>query len=353
MPGQDTQPIFDRRTSFKDARVVVIPVPFHGTVSYRTGTEDGPAAIASASNQLDFAGYNFPGPAIHSAPSMELAEALTAMLEEDPDIRRLSGLVREAVDSMDRTETGAIAPGPRLDETNARCAQVHAWVQAQAEAVLREGKIPLVAGGEHSVSLGAIRACAEASREKPGGIGILQFDAHMDLRAAYQGLLDSHASIMRNAIERAPGVERLVQIGVRDFSIEERDIAHSDTRITSVTGWELSMARLGAISSSPATLIREAIDKLPEHVYLTIDIDGLDPALCPHTGTPVPGGLRFEELAFALMTLASSGRRIVGGDVVEVTPGPGSFDESFDASVGARVMCLLSQVMLLSVKATL
>jgi agmatinase len=132
-----------------------------------------------------------------------------------------------------------------------------------------------------------------------------------------------------------PGVTRLVQVGVRDFCEEEAQrIDESAGRIVTFFDADLQ-ARLAA-GEPWAALVEEMLAPLPRTVYLSFDIDGLDPALCPHTGTPVPGGLNFAQACFLLRALAQSGRRLVGFDLVEVAPGPDG--DEWDGNVGARLL---------------
>ncbi|HLQ37320.1 MAG TPA: arginase family protein, partial [Planctomycetota bacterium] len=202
---------------------------------------------------------------------------------------------------------------------------VHAVVQAQ----LRRGKLPGVVGGDHSVPYGAIQAVAEHC----GELGILHVDAHADLRPSYEGFRWSHASIMDNVLRGIPQVRRIVQVGVRDFSaVELEAISGAAGRV--VTHFDQEWRRRGFCGESYDALCREAVAALPEQVYVSFDIDGLDRSLCPNTGTPVPGGLAFAEACHLLATVVQSGRRIVGFDLVETAPG----DDQWDANVGARML---------------
>jgi len=193
------------------------------------------------------------------------------------------------------------------------------------------------------VPLGAI---VEHAARFPG-MGILHIDAHADLRVAYQGFVQSHASIMHNVLEAVPSLARLVQVGIRDLCEAEAErIAGSNGRIRTFFDSELSAQKH---EGTPFTqLCEKIVGELPPQVYVSFDIDGLDPALCPHTGTPVPGGLSFAEIVTLLRTLVRSGRRIVGFDLCEVAPAPAPRrraseashepPDEWDASVGARVL---------------
>ncbi|MEI8257276.1 MAG: arginase family protein, partial [Deltaproteobacteria bacterium] len=227
-----------------------------------------------------------------------------------------------------------------LERANAISAEVDAWVYEQTCGLLRDGKLPALLGGDHSTPFGAIRAVAE----RHPGLGVLHIDAHADLRRAYEGFECSHASIMYNVTTRIPEVARLVQVGIRDFSEEEFDrIAGSDGRIC--THFDADQSRGAADGVSWSDQVRRIVDDLPGLVYVSFDIDGLDPTLCPHTGTPVPGGLSFAQASALLAGVAASGRKIVGVDLNEVVPGP---RDEWDGNVGARVLYKLIGWMLLT-----
>ena len=301
-----------------EAAVVLVPVPFAATVSYGGGAELGPAAILAASAQVDL--YD-----LHYGRTYEHGIHLR---ETDPVLAGLHAPARAAAASI--LAAGGCEPGATaVLPIDAAGRMVNERVYAATRDVLHAGKIPGILGGDHAVPFGSIRACAE----RHPGMGILHVDAHADLRVAYEGFRWSHASIMDNVLREIPGVQRLVQVGIRDFCEQEfQAIAGSAGRI--VTHFDAEWQRRRFMGEPFDRLCREAIDALPQQVYVSIDIDGLDPALCPHTGTPVPGGLQFAELVHLVVTLAASGRRIVGFDLVEVAPG----DDEWDANVAARLL---------------
>ena len=177
--------------------------------------------------------------------------------------------------------------------------------------------------------MGAIQA---ASQEH-SGLGLLQFDAHADLRVAYEGFAYSHASVIDNVL-RSTDVARVVQVGLRDLCEEEAEVIRTDERVFALFDHEWASAKLAG--EDLRRTIRSTLARLPQNVYVTFDVDGLDPALCPNTGTPVPGGLTWHEALAWLEELAASGKRIVGIDLNEVNPGPGA--DSIDAIVGARLL---------------
>lgn len=310
-----------------EARLVLMGVPFDATTSYRAGTAAGPEAIRAASAQVDLRDRRFGA----------IYQAGIWMAPHDERIERLSRQVRELAAPIVAAGGAQADDSAAVSQVDSAGEQIRGLVRHFASQALGAGRIPGIVGGEHSVPLGAIEACAQT-----GPIGILQIDAHMDLRRAYEGFRYSHASIMHNALELIPGIERLVQVGIRDYSDGELAAAEGDDRIATFFDDDLfdRMAGSGA-KLKPETwgdLCREIVKALPQRVYVSVDIDGLDPALCPNTGTPVPGGLSFREFSALLSVLVASGRTIVGFDLVEVSPGQGRHAPEWDANVGARAL---------------
>jgi len=317
-----------------DARVVLIPVPWEATVSYGAGTADGPDAILRASRQVDLLDRDTGKP----------YEEGIAMLPISEEVRGWSQEARTLAASV--IEKGGAHGDPRLIENQTRVndlgRQLNTWVAAQTRAWLACDKIVGIVGGDHSVPLGAIAATAE----KYPGLGILHIDAHADLRVAYEGFTFSHASIMDNVIREIPSVGKLVQVGIRDYCEQEDDaIRDSGGRIK--TFFESDVRRELLDAGSWRRICNRIVAELPEVNYVSFDIDGLDPTLCPHTGTPVPGGLSFAEMVVLLKTVVDSGRRIVGFDLVEVAPDPTGVSE-WDANVAARVLYKMIGFALLS-----
>jgi agmatinase len=307
----------------ESAQVVLVPVPFEATTSYGGGTSDGPAAILAASRQVD----------LFDLETGKPYEAGIAMLDESPDVRAWDLAARQAASHV--IARGGTHGDPQLAAAAASvdeyCGRMNAWVRATCELLLERGKLVGTIGGDHSISFGAIQAHAA----RWPGLGILHLDAHADLRRAFEGFAWSHASIMDNVAARLPQVSRLVQVGIRDFCEEEHErVRASEGRIESFYDVELAEARFAG--ETWAQQCARIVAALPDRVYLSFDIDGLDPALCPHTGTAVPGGLSFQMATSLIGAVARSGRRIVGFDLTEVAPGPEG--DEWDGNVGARLL---------------
>ena len=183
----------------------------------------------------------------------------------------------------------------------------------------------------------------EKSSKKYKNFGILQIDAHCDLRKAYEGFIYSHASIMYNALEEIPQIQRLVQIGVRDYCEEEwQYISNSNHRI--ITYFDKEIKERQYEGQTWKKLSEEIISHLPEKVFISFDIDGLDPKLCPNTGTPVQGGFETEQVFYLLKCILQSGRKIIGFDLSET----GVSETDWDANVSARVLFKLCNLMVAS-----
>jgi agmatinase len=324
--------VFGLSTPKNRCLVRLIPVPFEATTSYGSGASRGPAGIFEASKQVDLFDLETGRP----------YEAGIWMDDPPKDVLRLNARAkREAAKVI---AAGGVGNDPKLLRARAivdRASEtVDAYVYREALAALDEGRVVGVVGGDHATPYGLIRAVSE----RHPGIGILHIDAHADIRKAYEGFTWSHASIMFNVLERLKGVARIVQVGVRDFCEEEADrIAASKGRVR--THFDASLAARRHGGATWATLCKAIVADLPKEVYVSFDVDGLDPKLCPNTGTPVPGGLDFQEASALIGEVVRSGRRIVAFDLNEVAP---SLDDAWDANVGARLLYKLIGWTLLS-----
>lgn len=326
MPDTELPPLFDLPQVPDQSRVVCVPVPYEATTSYRRGTAKGPEAIQRASVQVDLW-------------DADTEDAWKFGIEMDPVDPRIVALNDEACPLAQQViEAGGIvddATREAAERVNAMSAEVNRLVLERTGQLIDEGRIPGIIGGDHSVAFGAI----EVAASRRPGLGVLQIDAHADLRHAYQGFTWSHASVMHNVVRRVPNVRSLVQVGIRDLCDDEwnltREREHVHTWLQPRVAWRL------AGGDAWLTLARHMIDPLPERVWVSFDIDGLDPTLCPNTGTPVPGGLSWDQAVILIQALVESGRTIVGFDLCEVAPGPGTGD-SWDAIVGARMLYKLA-----------
>lgn len=335
-PGEPNSSLFGLPFDTSEAEIVVVPVPWDVTVSYKDGASQGPDAILQASVQVDLF-----DPAVADAWKIGLA-----MDEISDEVRTAASRLRvEAKTYIDAITTGidplSLAATDNIREAvNDGSAWLNAWVEVRCRHWLDQGKLVALLGGDHSTPYGMLKALA-ASHES---FAILQIDAHADLREAYEGFTYSHASIMRNAL-RLPQVSRLVQVGIRDYCQEEADvIVANPDRIVTFFDRDLKHAQYGG--ATWAQQVHNIVERLPREVYISFDIDGLDPKLCPNTGTPVAGGFEFEQALFLIETVARSGRTIIGCDLNEVAPSDDGGE--FDANVGARMLYRMCNLMALS-----
>lgn len=318
--------LFGVPTQHQSSQVILQGIPWEVTTSYGSGTADGPAAILQASPQLDLFDIEF-GEAWKKGYHLE---------EIDMSIRKLNDelkpLAKKVSESCDEFGVPPKESEPYIDKVNAGSRQVNEKVYSRALAVLKAGKIPGLIGGDHSAPYGAIHAISDFYN---GDFGVLHIDAHADLRNAYQGFIHSHASIMRNVCELESAPKKVVQVGIRDFCKEEYDFIQ-DSKGRVVTFFDNQLKNAIAEGTNWRSLCEKIVNELPDKVYVSFDIDGLSPDFCPNTGTPVPGGLNFDQAVYLLRTLGLSGKKIVGFDLNEVAPDPNGGE--WDGNVGARML---------------
>lgn len=316
--------IFGFPYSLEAAKVVIIPIPWDVTTSYSPGTAKGPKAILDASLQLDF--YD---PYLKDAwkygiamepISDEIAQKSTLLRQ---DAERYITFLEVGNQLSDSEEMQTV-----LAKINAASAELNGWVKERTTHWMNQGKLVGLLGGDHSTPYGYLQALAEKHE-----FGILQVDAHADLRKAYEGFEFSHASIFYNAL-KIDNVKKLVQVGIRDICPEEVELIESNPkRIKTFFDWDLKSAHYAGKTWEDEC--REIIMNLPDKVYISFDIDGLDPTLCPNTGTPVAGGFQFQEIFHLINLLAESKKQIIGFDLCEVSP---AADNDWNENVGARVL---------------
>lgn len=322
--GIDNGTYFGMPFKPEEADLVLISAPWDVTVSYGAGTSYAPDALIEASTQLDF--YD---PAAPDAWRRGIATADIdySLHELSQRLRHDARRVIEHLEQGGSTEDDYVVR--KIRRVNEGSAVVNANIREQAAHWLALGKRVGLVGGDHSTPLGLIAALGD----RYPSFGILHLDAHCDLRQGYEGFCYSHASIMYNVLQEVPAVERIVQVAVRDFSAAERLTAEQSGRVVQFDDQQLMQA---AFAGTPW---RETADRivaeLPDEVYVSFDIDSLDLAYCPHTGTPVPGGLSYNQAIYLLQRVVDSGRRIIGFDVVEVCP---RGEEKTDVAVGARIL---------------
>jgi agmatinase len=323
--GNPNNNIFGLPFSEEESRLVILPVPWEVTVSFGSGTARAAENIKKASLQVDLFDPEVPD---------GWKEGFFLRDTDKKVLFKSDYLRKEAELYIDYISNGEIVANNQfmckaLREVNEGGNFLNNWVYLQTKALLEQGKLVALLGGDHSTPLGYFKAISE----KHGDFGILQIDAHCDLRDSYEGFVYSHASIMYNALKEIPELKKLVQIGIRDYSQGEYEfIQNNSDRIKTYFDSDIKTRQYEGETFKQIT--EEIIDQLPEKVYISFDIDGLDPKLAPNTGTPVQGGFETEQVFYIFNKLRKSGKQIIGFDLNEVS----TSDTSWDANVGARVL---------------
>lgn len=333
--GNPNHNIFGLPTTEEDSRLIIFPVPWEVTVSYGAGTARSAEAVLKASLQIDLYDADFPdgwkqGYFLRSTDKKILMRSDYLRKEAELYIDYISrGEDVKANQFMSKT----------LRDVNEGSIFMNNWVYEQTKALLEKGKLVGLLGGDHSTPLGFYKSIGE----KHGSFGILQIDAHCDLRVAYEEFNYSHASITYNALNEISQIERVVQIGVRDYSEGEWEyVKQSNSRV--ITYFEKDLRTRLYEGETWKSITDEIINNLPDKVYISFDIDGLDPKLCPNTGTPVHGGFETEQVFYLLTKILKSGRKIIGFDLVEIGVG----ENDWDANVGSRVLFKLCNLLMAS-----
>jgi agmatinase len=331
--GNPNNNIFGLPFSEDDARLIILPIPWEVTVSYNAGTARAPEHIFKASLQVD----------LFDPESRDTWKDGIFMREPNKKILTKSDYLRkEAELYINYISQGEIVADNKfmcktLKEINEGSLFLNDWVYQQTKELMDAGKLVALLGGDHSTPFGYFKAIADRYTE----FGILQIDAHCDLRQAYEGFKYSHASVMYNALEEIPQLKKLVQVGIRDFCEEELDyISNSNGRI--VTYFDKLIKERQYEGETWKSIADDIVGSLPQQVFVSFDIDGLDPKLCPHTGTPVQGGFEAEQVFYLLKKLIQSGRKIIGFDLNEI----GVSHDEWDENVGARVLYKLSNLLI-------
>ena len=333
--GNPNNNIFGLPFSEEDARLIILPISWEVTCSYNAGTARAPDHIFKASLQVD----------LFDPESKDTWRQGIFMREPNKKILTKSDYLRkEAELYINYISQGEVVADNKfmcktLKEINEGSLFLNDWVYQQTKELMDSGKLVALLGGDHSTPFGYFKAIADKYED----FGILQIDAHCDLRKVYEGFNYSHASIMYNALEQIPALKKLVQVGIRDFCEEELDyITNSNGRI--VTFFDKLIKERQYEGETWKSIVDDIISHLPQNVFVSFDIDGLDPKLCPHTGTPVQGGFETEQIYYLLKKLMQSGRKIIGFDLNEV----GVSHDEWDENVGARVLYKLCNLLIAS-----
>ena len=318
LPPKEDDGFMGGKLDPKEASLILIPVPWEATVSFGEGTAKAPENIKLASHQLDLETYHYKKP----------YTAGISMLEVDKYVLKLSNKARKKVIKVINALECGESCKKDLKYVNEVSKAINLDVYEAALKRIKKDKFVAIVGGDHSCPMGLIKALNDTQKES---FGILHIDAHHDLREAYEGFTYSHASIFYNVLNECENVSKLVQVGIRDYSKEEAQ-RMIDLKDRGACLYDTAMQSSLASGKSLEEVFAPYIEQLPQNVYISVDIDGLEPLNCPNTGTPVPGGLRYGELKHLIFMLVKSGRKIIGFDLCEVG------NSEWDLNVGARVL---------------
>jgi agmatinase len=307
---------------YDSAALILMPVNWDATVSYRDGTNSGPDNILEASPQLDL--YD-PDAVDYWKRGIYFEESNKKLYKWNKQARKLARKHIQALESGNKANSKSIKG---LAKVNHLSALMVNEVYESSIRHLKNGKLLALIGGDHSSPLGYYKALYE----KFGSFGLLVIDAHLDLREAYEDFDKSHASIFYNTMENLE-ITKLIQVGIRDFCQEELNYIEQKAGKIEPYYDHILRDRI-AKGETWHTICEEIVHKLPEQVVISVDIDGLLPYLCPNTGTPVAGGLEFQQVIYMIKTIVDKGKNIIGFDLCEVAGLP----NEWDGNVGAR-MC--------------
>jgi agmatinase len=333
--GNPDNNIFGLPFSEAESRLVIIPVPWEVTVSYHAGTARSADHVSKAALQVDLFDPEMPD---LWKQGYFMRPVDRKLLMKSDYLRKEAELYIAYISKGEAVEKNSFMC-KSLREINEGSNMLNDWVYQQTKELLDKDKLVALLGGDHSTPLGFFKAIGE----KHGSFGILQIDAHFDLRKAYEGFTYSHASIMYNALSENTAIDKLVQVGIRDYCDEEYDyMMNSGGRV--VTFFDKDIKERSYEGTVWKTIVDEIVAALPQKVFLSFDIDGLDRRYCPNTGTPVQGGLDTDQVFYLLKKMIQSGRQLIGFDLNEVGVG----ESEWDANVGARVLYKLCNYLVYS-----
>jgi agmatinase len=316
----------------EEAELVILPVPWEVTVSYRAGTARAPEHLFHASMQVDVYDQDYPDA---WKKGFFMRKVDKKILLKSDYLRKEAELYINFISQGDKVDSNKFMC-KTLVEVNEGSELLNQWVYEQTSDLLQKGKLVGLVGGDHSIPYGFLQALTDYHER----FGILQIDAHCDLRPSYEGFVFSHASIMYNILNNIPAVSTLVQLGIRDYSAGEYQyICDSNHRV--VTYFDKEIKERQFEGQTWRQIADELISHLPQKVYISFDIDGLDPKLCPNTGTPVQGGFETEQLFYLFRKILESGRQVIGFDLNEI----GISTNEYDENVGARVLFKLCNIL--------
>ena len=316
----------------EESEFIVIPAPWEVTVSYGSGTSKSINSIIEASYQIDLMNQRYP----------ELWKLGIFNLEQDAFWEKQAKILKEKskhlIELLENNTPLSANHLSLLNTINETSDTFNTFIENQTIEYLKQNKQVILLGGDHSTPLGYYKALEKTY----GKFGILQIDAHMDLRKAYQGFKYSHASIMYNTLKET-AINKLIQVGIRDFCQEEYLFYHNNKNRISIWS-DQDIANKLFKGESWQSICLKIVEQLPDQVCISVDIDGFSKLYCPNTGTPVVGGITYQQFVFLIETLIKKNKTIIGFDLVEIAPNNNQ-EDNWDANVGARLLYELSGAM--------
>lgn len=322
--------VFGLPHTYSSSKIVIVPVPWEVTVSFKSGTALGPKHILDASYQVD----------LYDADVKDAWKIGLYMDEFNQTwYKKNQGLRKKAKLYIDALVSGKELSRQHfihLKEINKACGDIKQWLYKKSKKILLDQKIPVSLGGDHSTPLGLMEAISEHYSD----FSILHIDAHFDLRKAYEGFTYSHASIMYNA-SQIKNLKNIVHVGIRDYCQEEVDQVKKNKK--SVVFYDHTIKESIYMGKTWDQICDSIVQKLySKNVFISFDIDGLDPKLCKSTGTPVAGGLEFQQSIFLIKKLIQAKKKIVSFDINEVAS---DSPDNFDGNVAARLLYKMCNLM--------
>ena len=323
---------FGDKSAPSKADVVIVSAPWSVTADFGRGATYTPDAIIDASTGGD----------CYDAPTGITIAGRVATAEIDYNIQEMSehlGREAERIAHHASADTSVVGDyvARKVTHINEGFAEMQTAIYKQTKHWASKAKRIAVVGGDHSVAFGAVKALSEQHED----MGVLFIDAHADFCREGEIFNYSHRSIARNIVEEIPAVARLVEVGVRNISEVESKELQANNRVELFLAEEIAARRFEG--ESWGDICREVVGKLPQKVYVSLDIDALKIEFCNNTNAPVPGGMTFDEVVYLVKTVVESGREVVGFDLSEVVS---SIGDKMDAIVGARLLAKMCVAML-------
>ncbi|MDD3630092.1 MAG: agmatinase family protein [Bacteroidales bacterium] len=309
-----------------ESSLILLSIPFELTTTFREGTLYAPHKIKDASSQIDL---------MNNLDSYAWQKGIYWDNSNEYFFLNISKSYRPSAKKIiDFLENNQLLNDELKNEQyiiNNVCEKASNEISKLVFQILQNDKIPGVIGGEHSITYGVIDAIQNVYDD----FCILQIDAHHDLRNTYLGFTYSHASVMYNILNKYDNVNKIVQIGVRDYCEAEKNLVAESDNIVTFYNFDINVQLFNGKSFHD--IAKQIVDLLTDNIYISFDIDGLQPYLCPETGTPVPGGLSYEQIEYLFYLISKTNKKVIGFDLCEV-----SGLSEWDAIVGSRIMYLLS-----------